>query len=252
MMSGAIKKLKANIVPTLAFLLVMPLLVALGFWQLDRAQQKRELQAMYDARMNDTPATIGSRVQAPEELQFYRVTAKGHYDPGHSIYLDNRVHNGQVGYFVVTPLRIAGTETRVLVNRGWVALGTDRDALPDIAPPAGLQRVEGVATVPHEKVFRLAPPPAITGEWQPVWQHMNMKRFGEAVSYPIQPVVILLDPASDAGGYVREWRRLDTGIAVHQGYAFQWFSLAVALAAIFVFLIFGRRNRDDTEHTMTS
>ena len=252
-MSYALTKLKQNIVPTIAFLLVLPVLIALGFWQLDRAQQKRDLQAMYDARMNDTPVSVGARVQAPEELQFYRVSVKGYYDGAYSIYLDNRVHNGQVGYFVITPLKIAGSETRVLVNRGWVPMGESRESLPDITPPTGIQRVVGVATVPHKKVFQLAAPPPLTGKWQPVWQHMNMKRFGQAVDYPVQPIVILLDPESTAGGFTREWKRLDTGIAVHQGYAFQWFSLAVALAAIFIFLTFGRRGKSgESEHSMMS
>lgn len=245
--------LKREIVPIIAFLLVLPVLISLGFWQLDRAEQKRELQAMYDTRMSDTPVSVGARVQAPEELQFYRVAVKGYYEPAYTIFLDNRVHEGQVGYFVVTPLRVDGSQTRILVNRGWVPLGADRSTIPDAPTPKGLQYVVGVATVPHAKVFRLAPPPALTSQWQPVWQHMNMQRFAEAVSFAIQPVVVLLDPQSDAGGFVRQWKRLDTGIAVHQGYAFQWFSLAVALCAIFLFFTFGRtRARGNSEKDMMS
>jgi surfeit locus 1 family protein len=247
------KNLKRNIVPVIAFLVVLPILISLGFWQLDRARQKQELQAMYDTRMNDTPVSIGERLQAPEELQFYRVEVKGYYDTNYTILLDNRVHEGQVGYFVVTPLRIAGSQTRVLVNRGWVPLGEDRSTIPETPAPKGLQYVVGIATVPHAKVFRLAPPPALTSQWQPVWQHMNMKRFAEAVSFPLQPVVVLLDPESEAGGFVRQWKRLDTGIAVHQGYAFQWFSLAVALCAIFLFFVFGRsRERGQSGKNITS
>ncbi|KPK47428.1 MAG: hypothetical protein AMS22_16615 [Thiotrichales bacterium SG8_50] len=252
MSNVVLKQLKDKTVPVIAFLLVLPLLIGLGFWQLDRAKQKRELQSMYDARMSDTPVSVGTRVQAPEELQFYRVAVKGFYDSALTILLDNRVHEGQVGYFVVTPLRIAGSETRVLINRGWVPLGADRSTIPDVPAPKGPQYVVGVATVPHAKVFRLAPPPALTSQWQPVWQHMDMKRFAEAVSFPIQPIVVLQDPDNDAGGFVRQWKRLDTGIAVHQGYAFQWFSLAVALCAIFVFFMFGRNRDSDQTDTSTT
>jgi len=103
--------------------------------------------------------------------------------------------------------------------------------------------------VPHTKVFRLAPPEPLGKKWQPLWQHMNMKRFAEAVDYPVQPVVLLLDPESKAGGFVREWRRLDAGIAVHEGYAFQWFSLALALAAIFIFYSYGRpKEKDESDN----
>lgn len=234
-----------RLVPLLAFLLVLPALIALGFWQLDRAEQKRSLQAKYDARMGDAPIAIGSELRKPEDLQFHRVSLAGYYDESHTVFLDNRVHKSIAGYYVITPLKLNRSETRVLVNRGWVPQGASRAELPDVQPPRTLQRILGVATVPHAKVFRLAPAEPIGEEWQQVWQHMDMKRFADAVSYPVQPVVVLLDPASRAGGFVREWKRLDTGITLHQGYAFQWFSLAVALAAIGVFFFFLRVKEDD-------
>ena len=246
------KKLRSNLIPTVAFLVVLPLLVSLGFWQLDRARQKTELQALYDARLSDTPVSVGETIANPEDLRFYRVAIKGYYEPDYSILLDNRVHEGMVGYFVVTPMRIAGTQTRVLVNRGWVPLGKDRSELPTVTPPKGLQQVVGVATVPHEKVFRLAPPPPLSAKWQTVWQHMDMARYAEAVPFPIQPVVVLLDPGIEVGGFIRKWKRLDTGIAVHEGYAFQWFSLAVTLTAIYIFFTFVRRpNTNEANRNLT-
>lgn len=239
-----------RLLPILAFLLVLPALIALGFWQLDRAEQKRSLQAKYDARMGDEPVAIGTELRNPADLQFHRISIAGYYDQSHTVLLDNRVHKGVAGYYVITPLRLNRSDTRVLINRGWVPLGADRATLPDVRPPKDLQRIIGVATVPHAKVFRLAPAEPIGATWQSVWQHMNMKRFTEAVSYPVQPVVVLLDPESQAGGFVRQWRRLDTGIAKHQGYAFQWFSLAAALAAIGLFFFFLRPKEDDDTKIM--
>ncbi len=228
-------KYKAQWVPTLALLLVLPALLGLGFWQLDRAQQKRELQAEYDARLNIAPLSIGATLQQPAELQYHRVSLVGYYDHSHTVFLDNRVHKGVPGYYVVTPLKLDNSETRVLINRGWVPLGTDRSKLPDVQPPRSRQQITGVATVPHANVFRLAPAKAIGRDWQKVWQHLDMKRFIKAVNYPVQPIVVLLDPASQAGGFVRQWRRLDTRVTMHQGYAFQWFSMAVVLIGLYAF-----------------
>jgi len=69
--------------------------------------------------------------------------------------------------------------------------------------------------------------------WQKQWLYFDIPRYRAAVNFPVQPVVILLDPKSEAGGLVREWARLETGIAVHQGYAFQWFMLALTLLALY-------------------
>lgn len=233
-MSGSRRRFRPALIPTLVTLILFPILVGLGFWQLDRAQQKRAIQAEYDARSNESPVNIGPLLQDAETLRFYRVMAKGSYEPDYQVLIDNRIQDGRVGYYVITPLRIQGSDMRVLVNRGWVPLGASRQDLPKIETPTGSQAVTGVATVPSARVFQLAEPAPITDEWQIVWQHMDMKRYESAVPFSIQPVVILLDPDSSTGGFDRQWMRLDAGIAVHQGYAFQWFMLAVALLVIYV------------------
>lgn len=227
-------RFRPSLVPTLVVLVLFPILVSLGFWQLDRAEQKRAIQEEYDARSHDARVKIGARVQSAEDLRFYRVVAEGTYEPDYQILVDNRVHKGRAGYHLITPLRIHRSGVRVLVNRGWIPMGTSREDLPKVDTPQGRQKITGVATVPRAKAFMLAKPAPLTDEWQRVWQHIDMKRYEKAVPFPIQPVVILLDPESPGGGFVRDWARLDAGIAVHQGYAFQWFMLAAALLVIYV------------------
>lgn len=228
--------------PTLAVAALLPAMVALGFWQLHRADEKRVLQEEYDARATGPAVRIEPRVQRAEDLRFYRVTVRGTYETANQLYIDNRVHQGRAGYHVVTPLRIEDSDVRVLVNRGWVPLGPDRAQLPLASIPAGAQEITGIATVPSDKPFRLGAEAALRHDGQTLWQHMDLVRFAASVRYPVQPVIVLLDADSAAGGFTREWNRLDAGIAVHQGYAFQWFMLAAALLAIYLFL--GWRRRD--------
>jgi len=231
----------ARLWPTLATVLLVPIFVGLGFWQLDRASLKAELQAEYDARLRGPVVAIGASVQPAEELRFYQVVAKGRYDTARQILVDNRVHQGRVGYHVITPFKIEASDTRVLVNRGWIALGRDREHLPAIETPADVQEITGVAVVPAENVFTLGEPAAAGGAWETVWQNMDMRRFKASVTYPVQPVVVLLDPNSTAGGLVRNWTRLDTGIATHKAYAFQWFVLAFAL--LLTYIVMNTRKR---------
>jgi surfeit locus 1 family protein len=236
-------QLRAGLWPTLATLALLPLLIALGMWQLDRAAQKQQLQAEFDRRQQEPPVQLFSVLEHPEALRFRRVIARGHYEPQHQILIDNRVHLGQAGYHVLTPLRLGEGSVRVLVNRGWVPLGQDRTVLPALATPQGMVEVTGLAAVPHTQGFHLggAKPP---GEgWQTVWQYIDLDVYRSSVAFPVQPIVVLLDPENPYGGYVRQWARLDAGIATHQGYAFQWFSLAVALAGIYILL-----NTRKTDH----
>lgn len=223
-----------SLVPVLAAVVLIPLFVGLGYWQLQRAEEKRGLQAEYDRRATEPPLSLRGPPWTAEALQFRRVTATGRYRPEFQVLLDNRVHGGVAGYHVITPLEISDSGHYVLVNRGWVPLGSDRRRLPAIDTPRTTVTAAGVATVPHATGFRLA---AREESDQSVWQQLDLERFGQRLGAPPAPIVILLDPTADVGGFVREWKRLDAGIAVHQGYAFQWFALAAASVVLFAVLM---------------
>jgi surfeit locus 1 family protein len=174
------------------------------------------------------------------------VTARGRYLSRYQILIDNRVQDGRIGYHVLTPLLIDGGDTVVLVNRGWVAQGADRQQLPGAEPPAGPQTIEGVATLPSRPgivMFR-----AVAGEgWQTLWQYPDLDHYRKLVPHAVQPVVVLLDPAPEYGPLSRQWVRLDAGIATNQGYALTWFSLAVALLAIYLVVNLHKINVKDHE-----
>ncbi len=240
-------RFRPGLVPTLATLLLFPALVALGIWQLNRAKEAREMQMQIDAHAHGKPVSIGQQLLPAGDLRFFHVVARGHYDPRHQILLDNQVHNGFAGYDVITPLRVAGGDTRVLVNRGWIPLGVDRAHLPQVPTPRGEQTVAGIAVVPNAHYFTLAHPGPVSGPWQTVWENIDMRRFRRAVPFPVQPAIILLDPASPAGGFVRKWQLPDAGIAMHQSYAVQWFLLATVLVIIFVWLNVKRVAADPEE-----
>ncbi len=236
-------RFRPRILPTLAAAVLLPVFVALGIWQTHRAEFKRELQAEYDARIAGPVVAIEPRLQAADALRFRRVLARGTYESDRQFFVDNRVRRGVAGFHVVTPLRITGGDVRVLVNRGWMPGDPDRSRLPAADVPAGEVEASGIAIVPVTGYFTLGEPLPSRGVWEPIWPHLDLERFAKAVSYPVQPVIVLLDPASAAGGLVREWARLDAGIKTHQSYAFQWYSLAVAVAAVYLLVHFRHGER---------
>jgi surfeit locus 1 family protein len=241
-------RLRAGLWPTVATLLFLPALVSLGIWQLHRAQEKRLLQAEFDRRQNEPPAPFGLYHDPAEQLRFRRVVMHGFYEPKYQILLDNRVEQGQVGYYVLTPLRVEGSDARVLVNRGWVALGSSRQSLPRIDTPAASVDVTGIVTVPDAHGFHLGGVTPSGSGWQPVWEYLDLTEYARRVPFSVQPVVVLLDPDSPAGGFRRQWARLDAGIATHEGYAVQWFALASALVAIYIFVNIRKIRASESEN----
>lgn len=227
-------RFQPRLIPSLATLLLLPLLVNLGLWQSNKADKKQAMQDIYDQRGKSALVRIGAEPLDLEAIRFSRVIAHGRYEPAFQILLDNQIYKGQAGYHVITPLHISGSTMRVLVNRGWVPLGADRNSLPVIDTPQGEVEVTGYAHDPSGKYLELAHTDTAQASWQKVWQNLDIKRYKSVVPFTLHPVSILLDPASSAGGYVREWPKPDARIDVNRGYAIQWYLMSIALVVIYI------------------
>ena len=85
---------RPGVFPSLITLILFGILLSLGFWQLDRAEQKRALLAGYDADQNDTVIQLEADFESADNPQYQFASASGHYDGEHQFLLDNRTHNG--------------------------------------------------------------------------------------------------------------------------------------------------------------
>ena len=173
-----------------------------------------------------------------EALRYRKVILHGTFDADRQILLDNQLHQEQAGYHVITPLKIAGSTIHVLVNRGWVPAPADHKILPVADVPAGEIELTGIAILPAQRFFNLAPQPA--SGWDPVWQNLDIERYRHVVDYPLQPVIIQLDPGSPAG-YLRQWPRPDERADRHLSYALQWFGFAISSLGIWGYFLVRRQ-----------
>ena len=220
----------------LAALAAFALTVSLGNWQTRRAEEKLARGRELDNAARHAVLALPAQAVDARDYEFRRVSARGQFSPRHTILLDNKVLHGEAGYQVLTPLKIAGGDIYVLVNRGWVAAGTRRDVLPQIRTPAGVETVEGIAVVPSSHIFELDTK-TVEGS---VWQNLVLARYAQSSGLKLQPVVV--QQTSDAAdGLAREWTRPDTGVNMHRGYAFQWYALATTILIAYVAFSFKRK-----------
>jgi surfeit locus 1 family protein len=217
---------------TLATVAGVALTVALGFWQLGRADTKQALQSRIDDFAKQPPLVIGAGVLDVETVLLRRVEASGRFDPQHVIYIDNRHHKHQPGYHVYMPLRLAGSEKVVLVNRGWIAAGAERNRVPPVKTPEGDVVVRGTALQPTERFVELS---SEVAEGR-VWQNMVLERYRQATKLDLQPVIMQQTEfgAAVEDGLIRDWPLADLKRNTHLAYAVQWFALA---AAIFIYYL---------------
>jgi len=219
--------------PTAVTLILFGILIALGFWQLDRAEQKRALLDQFGGGQKETVLQLEADLKSAAGLNYQNAVVTGHYDSGHQFLLDNRTHAGRAGYQVLTPFLIRDSDVAVLVNRGWIPLGTSRDRLPKVTVGEDRQQLSGRLKIPPRKVFMLGEEDPRQG-WPWRIQRIRIKALSAELGRPLLPVVFLLD-AGQADGYTREWRPLaGFGPERNIGYAVQWFGLAAALLIIYL------------------
>ncbi len=211
------------------------LLVGLGIWQLSRSAEKQALDDRYAARAQQAPAVLNGSVLDYQALRYRRTRLAGRFVQGDDFLLDNRVHRGVAGYHVLSPLLLANGKDAVLINRGWLALGSSREHLPVIATLTEELQLQGLITLPPAEVLLLGPGGYEASAWPRVIQYVDFNRMEQATGLNLLPVVVLLNPDSPSG-FVRAWQPVGSslGAARHRAYAIQWFGLAL----IFVFVCF--------------
>lgn len=207
------------------------LTIALGFWQLNRANEKQTLQSRIDEYAKAAPVSIGREPVNRADVLLKRVEAQGRFEPRHVVFLDNRIHQKHVGYHVLMPLRIGASEKFVLVNRGWIAAGAERNRTPEVKTPEGEVTVRGTAVPFSERFVELSSKIAEGN----IWQNMVLERYRQATRLDVQPFIVQqIDTGEFGDGLIRDWPAVDLKRNTHLAYAVQWFALAVA---IFIYYI---------------
>jgi surfeit locus 1 family protein len=117
--------------------------VRLGFWQLDRLEERRALNAEIGAGLEVGPAPLDD-VLAGDAPAYRRVTASGTWAPGDEVILYGRSLDGRPGNHVLTPLTLDDGRA-ILVDRGWVPTTVSSPPVTGAeAPAAGSVSVEGI------------------------------------------------------------------------------------------------------------
>ena len=218
----------------LLVLCLLPLLLRLGFWQLERAAEKEQILARYDARQALAPAAAGTINLDGDAAQLagLPVSIEGRYDGQRHFLLDNRVQAGQAGYEVLTPMTDQSGRTW-LVNRGWIPGFADRRRLPEFETPDGELSVVGNVYVPAGEPILLEDD-IWAEQWPRVIQSVDMRRVADSLTGPIMPYQLRI-AAGQPGALQVSWQQVNLSPAKHTGYAVQWFTMAIALVLFWIY-----------------
>lgn len=228
------------IIATVFVLAAAAVFIRLGFWQLDRLEQRQMLNAMGEERIEAEPVSLVTLLAEAEgdldSLEYRRVFVQGTYDLSREVLIRSQVRLGQAGFHVITPL-VADDAWAVLVNRGWVPTGMDTPPV-EARPETGRHRVEGWVRLTQTR-------PALGPEDPPgdqmIFNRVDIGRIGEQTDQTLAPVyMVAIGEDDDLPAEVDLPEFDDEG--PHLAYAVQWFGFVAVALIGFYFLL--RRKGD--------
>ncbi len=210
-------------------LVALILLIGLGFWQLQRAEEKRDWNSAQILKEQQAAQPLVSVMSDAESSQ--RVSFQGEYLSAFNLMIANQRFNGQPGYEVITPVRTG--HGIVLVSRGWQAslLNPENDKLLQ-----NLLTITGTIFIAPDNSFFL-PPKVDHLTWPMTLHHFDLRTvldiYAEVLEEKVQPFIVRLD-AGNIGVLERHWpvKRLDP--SVNTSYAWQWFAMALVALLIYI------------------
>ncbi len=213
----------------------MAVLVRLGFWQLDRLEQRQARNALLVEQLAAAPLDLnaGSLPDDLTQITNHRAVARGQFDFAHQVALTQQNWEGQPGVHLVVPLLLEGRDEAVLVDRGWIPFEESAADTWSRFDEPGLQTVSGFLQLSQ-------PPPrgrasaAATGPLRE-WYRVDVEAIQSQVPYPLLPVYLLQTPPDEEGAVLslpyRVRPEIDLSEGRHLGYAVQFFFFALILGA---------------------
>lgn len=231
-------------------LVLLFLFAKLGFWQLDRADEKKALLTQYQTRLYQAPINIAN-LHGLEDINLTQVVTKGMFDNRHHFLLDNKVYNKQVGYHVITPMAVSHSGRLILVDRGWVPANMDRSILPEIPAIKGTLDIKATV-MKNPGNFTLKIVPQGRSKWPMRIQDLDLEHLNRISKEPLQ-LDYMLRLSGDSikkYGFTPNWTVINVKPEKHYGYAFQWFTMAVAIFLIGLIRSIKTFKRRRTGHCM--
>lgn len=246
-------KFQINWKITFLSLLFLPILISLGFWQLARAQEKQTIlqrwekqQALepldlssiqtsldFNAKAEDIApkSTDASRV---DDQSFRQVQFEATLDNEKFWLLEGKINRGVVGYHVVMPAKLTSSNTWLLVNRGWVKSGIYREDIPKFNTPNEPITIKGNLISPSKAIFvGNESSNLLSITWPKRVLDIQFEKMTKEYGKEFLNKVVQIDPES-LHALEAFWPKVNVSPAKHQGYAFQWFAMAVALSVLWL------------------
>jgi surfeit locus 1 family protein len=217
---------------TIAAVSAAAVFISFGVWQLRRLDARQAQNSLLASRRFAPEVELDALPSDTAEARFRRVRLRGTLDYDNEIVHTLRGRGGSPGVNILTPLRRAGNDTAVLVNRGWVYApdGVTVDTRP-------WRESDSVDATGFVESFPTAGPFAPPNPERPrAFRRLDRAALSKLMPYPIANYYVVLSDSSTSTAPALgiapppnipprvQPASLDEG--PHRNYAVQWFSFA--------------------------
>jgi len=240
-----------TIVPSIVTLAFLVLLIWLGNWQLGRAEYKyndRELRSSIDTSKT---LNLKADMDKTKDVLARHVVIKGSFDDKHVAFVANIKYKGRPGFFVLVPMKFAGSDMHILVLRGWTKQLRQFNVIPKVKSPSNVQReLEAIVDKPPVVGIKKGQPDEGYAQWPKIITYVDVAWYESKLGVKFLPYV-LREKGESTVGIIRDWASFPAASLTmppekHTSYAFQWFSLAAVLLIIYL-VVNSKRRSDDAE-----
>ena len=221
-----------NILKNLILFFLILTCVYLGFWQLDRADQKLSIQTDYHNQLSKEYSDLKGIQNNP--ARYTKIVAKGIFLEPYFL-LDNIVHNKKAGYLVMSPFLVE--DKVIIVNRGWVD-NFSRQKFPKILTPESDQQIRGYIKYPM-RLLELSGV-NMTKEKPYIIQNLNINEIASILKKETYPFYLNLETDS-SHSYIQIKEKNENKYLTHYMYAGQWFLFAL-IGIIFLIILNRKKN----------
>ncbi len=231
------------ILTTLLAIAGVLILIRLGIWQLDRLEWRRAFNARVSTQLNAPLLDLNAEIPLGKlyDMEYRSVIVRGEYDHSQEVLLRNQVWQDRLGFHILTPLIIDGSDFAVLVDRGWIPFDQAGQDLRAQFDEPGLVQVSGMIRRGQEKPdFGGVPDPTLQpGETRlDAWNVVNLARIQQQVDLQLLPVYIRQAPEPSWTSLpYRSLPEVELSEGSHFSYAIQWLTFAAILGVGYPFYL---------------
>ena len=221
---------KSRLAATIFYIIFGSVFVFLGFWQIERGAEKDQIVSNFEEAQTKQPLPISNNSK-----KWDRVYVNGALDKSKTIFIDNTIYKGVLGYKVVAPL-ILDMDEIILVDFGWTKQPERRGDVKTVEISSN-QNISVTGVLEQPELGLVLSDELFSSSWPKISQSKSIDALQELFDEKIYPFILLSDFRKDSDLTYIKPVVTNMPPVKHYGYAGQWFAMFIALTIMYIYFL---------------